>query len=48
MKKKIEERTAARRLKLRREILRNLDIAELTAVASGVPQCQVTRTTGTC
>lgn len=50
MKKKNEQnvkgRAAARRLELRREILRNISVPELTAVAGGIePQCMVTRWT---
>jgi hypothetical protein len=45
MKKQIDERTAARRLKLRREILRTLDMGQIAAVAGGYdPQCMATRT----
>lgn len=41
--KKDEKRAATRRLTLRREILRNLDISDLAAVVGGCPQCGVTR-----
>lgn len=41
--KKVEKQVAARRLGLRREILRNLGASDLAAVVGGCPQCQVTR-----
>lgn len=43
-KKNVVEQAPARRLELRKQILRNLGITELTAVVGGCdPQCMMTR-----